>query len=77
MAVTAASAAPINAVIEPKSFVATTSASSGTNLGQTVARSPPNLPLGRINDIDLPVGSNTLYARRRSQRLDDLARGRS
>ena len=60
--------APINDVIrhpaKPKwLFVATdVGVFRSTNLGKTWLKVGANLPLVPINDIDLPAGSNTLYA---------------
>jgi hypothetical protein len=60
--------APINDVIrhpaKPKwLFVATdVGVYRTTNLGQTWLKVGANLPLVPVNDIDLPAGSNTLYA---------------
>ena len=60
--------APINDVIrhpaKPKwLFVATdVGVYRTTNLGKTWLKVGANLPLVPVNDIDLPAGSNTLYA---------------
>ena len=60
--------APINDVIRHPSkpkwlFIATdVGVFRTTNLGQTWLKVGDNLPLVPVNDIDLPAGSNTLYA---------------
>ena len=60
--------APINDVIRHPAkpnwlFVATdVGVYRTTNLGKTWLKVGANLPLVPINDIDLPAGSNTLYA---------------
>ena len=60
--------APVNDVIrhwsKPKwLFIATdVGVFRTTNLGKTWLKVGANLPLVPVNDIDLPAGSNTLYA---------------
>ena len=60
--------APVNDVIRHPSkpkwlFIATdVGVFRTTNLGKTWLKVGANLPLVPINDIDLPAGSNTLYA---------------
>ena len=60
--------APINDVIRHPSkpkwlFIATdVGVFRTTNLGKTWLKVGANLPLVPVNDIDLPAGSNTLYA---------------
>ena len=60
--------APVNDVIRPwahaKWLIIATDVGvfRTTNLGKTWIKVRDNLPLVPINDIDLPDGSNTLYA---------------